>query len=316
MAQPKYDYTPEKFYTQLQWLRRQLFDRPRPVTDVDLTGKTAIVTGANQGIGLEIADQLLTLNITKLIIGARDEAKGRAAMNQLKARHHRKFAASTESQPTIEIWKLDMLEYDTVTNFASRASELEHLDIAILNAGRYRTTMTINSSTGHEEDIQTNYLSTVLLTLLLLPALQTKKRSPNSPGHITITTSDVAGMTQFVEQDANSLLEALRNTSGKWKWDMQERYGTSKLLAQLFLHELAKRIPSSVAIINMGSPGLCSGSGLARDTAGTFLRFPLAIYFGIFGRTPVVGAHVILNAAVKQGEDSHGEAIDFDRIRP
>lgn len=309
MAQSKYDYTPEKFATFPQWVRRQLFEHPRPVTDVDLTGKTAIVTGANQGIGFEIANQLIALNISKLIIGARDEAKGQAAADRLTAQHK-------GSETIIEVWKLDMLDYSTITSFATRADQLAHLDLAILNAGIYRVNLTINPLTGNEEDVQTNYLSTVLLTLLLLPTLQAKKRSSASPGRLTMVSSDTAGMTRFVERDADPLLAALRDTSGKWKWDMQERYSTTKLLGQLFLGELTKRIPSSVAIINAGSPGLCSGSGLARDAAGTFLRFPLAIYFGIFGRKPALGAHVILDAALKKGEDSHGEVIEFDKVRP
>lgn len=309
MAPSKYDHTPEKFATFPQWARRQLFEHPRPVTGVDLAGKTVIVTGANQGIGFEIADQLITLNVSKLIIGARDEAKGQAAADRLKARHKGKTVV-------IEVWKLDMLEYDTITSFAARAEQLEHLDFAILNAGIYRVERTINPSTGQEEDIQTNYLSTVLLTVLLLPTLQAKKRSPDAPGRLTVVSSDVAGMTHFVERDADPLLPTFKDTSGKWKWDMQERYGTSKLLAQLFLTELAARVPPSVALINAASPGLCSGSGLSRDAAGTFLRFPLAIYFGIFGRKAAVGAHVILDAALKKGEDSHGEVIDFDKIRP
>lgn len=310
MASSKYDYTPEQFATFPQWLRRQLFDRPRPVTGADLTGKTVIVTGANQGIGLEIADQLITLNVTKLIIGVRDVAKGQEAADKLAARH------KGSNNSTVEVWKLDMLEYDSVTGFAARAGQLEHLDIAILNAGIYRINLTINPSTGNEEDIQTNYLSTVLLGALLLPVLQAKKRSPTSPGRLTIVSSDTAGMTSFAERDADPLLAALNDTSGRWKWDMQERYGTSKLLGQLFLAEVAARVPPTAVVINAGSPGLCSGSGLARDAAGTFLRFPLAVYFGIFGRKPAVGAHVILDAALKKGEDSHGEVIEFDKIRP
>lgn len=317
MAQSKYDYTPEKFATFPQWVRRQLFDHPRPVHDVDLTGKTAIVTGANQGIGFEIADQLIALDLGKLIIGARDEAKGQAAADKLLARHKGKKNPTT----TIEVWKLDMLEYDTITAFATRAGQLEHLDLAILNAGIYRVNMTINPSTGHEEDVQTNYLSTALLAILLLPHLHAKKRPSASgdgaAGHLTIVSSDTAGMVHFAERDADPLLAALKDTSGtKWKWDMQERYGTTKLLGQLFLTELASRVPPSVAVLNAASPGLCSGSGLARDAAGTFLRFPLAVYFGVFGRKAAVGAHVILDAALKKGVESHGEVIEFDKIRP
>ncbi|KAH8681931.1 hypothetical protein BX600DRAFT_505562 [Xylariales sp. PMI_506] len=303
----QFDCSPEKFATFSHWVRRQLFEHPYPVSNVDLSGQTAIVTGANQGIGFEIADQLLSLKVSKLIISVRNEIEGRRAADKLRVRY--KLGPNS-----IEIWKLDMLSYDTITSFAARASQLEHLDIVVLNAGIYRVNMTINASTGHEEDIQTNYLSTALLTTLLLPTLQAKRRSPTTPGRLTIVSSDVAGMTKFAEQDADPLFAALDDP--KAKWDMQERYGTSKLLGQLFLAELARRIPPAVAVVNAASPGLCSGSSLARDAQGTRLSFPLMIYFGIFGRKAAQGAHVILNAALTQGEDSHGQCIDFDRVRP
>ncbi|KAI3395248.1 hypothetical protein diail_1601 [Diaporthe ilicicola] len=170
-----------------------------------------------------------------------------------------------------------LIDYDSVTAFAERAGQLEHLDMAILNAGIYRIKMTINPSTGNEEDIQTNFLSNYLLAILLLPVLRAKKPSPTEPGHLTIVSSDTAGMTSVVERDADPLLAALMDTSGKCKWDMQERYGTSKLLGQMFLAELATRVSPSEVIINAGSPGLCSGPGLSRDAAGTFLRFSLAV---------------------------------------
>lgn len=111
MAQFQYDYSPEKFATFPQWMRRQLFEHPRPIhsTDADLSGKTALVTGANQGIGFEISDQLVALNIGKLILGVRDEAKGQAAADKLKARHR-------DKKTIFEVWKLDMLEYDTITS--------------------------------------------------------------------------------------------------------------------------------------------------------------------------------------------------------
>jgi hypothetical protein len=141
------------------------------------------------------------------------------------------------------------LDYDDVTAFAARAGQLEHLDMAILNACIYKIKMTINPSTGNEEDIQTSFLSTYLLANLLLPVLQAKKPSPTELSRLTIVSSDTVGMTSFVERDADPLLAALKDTRGKWKWDMQERYGTSKLLGQMFLDELAARVPPSEVII-------------------------------------------------------------------
>jgi NAD(P)-dependent dehydrogenase (short-subunit alcohol dehydrogenase family) len=304
-----FDCSPQKYASFPHWLRRQLFESPRPVSDVDLTGKVAIVTGANQGIGFEVADQLLTLKVSKLIIGARNEEKGKSAAKILEAKHKL-------TPGSIEVWKLDMLDYATITRFAERASQLNNLDIAVLNAGIFRKNMIISELTGHEEDIQTNYLSTVLLTLLLLPTLESKKRAANLPGRLTIVSSDMSGMTKFVEQDGDPLLATLDNRDAKW--DAFERYGTSKLLGQLFLAELATHVSPSAVIINAANPGLCHGSGLSRDVEGEGIayRAAMALYFGLLGRKPAVGAYVVMNAALKQGEKSHGQAIDGNKIRP
>lgn len=174
----------------------------------------------------------------------------------------------------------------------------------------------INPSTGHEEDNQTNYLSTVQLNLLLVPTLQAKKCSATSLRPLTIVMSDLTGVAQFAQQDAGLLLNALKDTSGKWKWELRERYGTSKLLGQLFTGEIASRVPPPVAMINAGRPGMCSGCGLSRDATAARLRPPIAIHFDIWDRPAAAGAHVVVDAALKKGEESHGEVIDFGRIRP
>lgn len=74
----------------------------------------------------------------------------------------------------------------------------------------------------------------------------------------------------------------------------------------MFLNELATPVPPSEVIINAGSPGLYSGSGLGRNSASTFLPFPLAVYFALLSRKPKVSTHIILKAALNNGEDSRG----------
>ncbi|KAG6357574.1 hypothetical protein INS49_013451 [Diaporthe citri] len=69
----------------------------------------------------------------------------------------------------------------------------------------------------HGKDIQTNFLSTYLLATLLLPILQAKKPSPTEPGRLTIVSFNTAGITSFVECNANPLLAALKDISSKWK---------------------------------------------------------------------------------------------------
>jgi FlaA1/EpsC-like NDP-sugar epimerase len=74
---------PEKRAGVRAFLHRQLFVTPPLPHDVDLRGKTAIVTGSNAGIGLECARQLLDLGVSKLIIAVRNETKGEAARKNL-----------------------------------------------------------------------------------------------------------------------------------------------------------------------------------------------------------------------------------------
>jgi len=303
-----FDISPDKEASTRQYLYRQFFVTPRAVShrDVDLNGKTAIVTGSNVGLGLECARQLLDLGLSKLILAVCDESKGETARTfLLKGRN---LDASA-----IQVWKLDLSSYDSVTKFAERASPLEHLDIAMLNAGVYKVELTINPETGFEEDTQVNYLSTALLTLLLLPIMNTK-RSGTAPGRITIVSSDTAAWAKFLEKKSDPLLKAF-NTN-EFKWNMQERYSTSKLLGQLFLFQLATLVAPSVVIIDAANPGFCYGSGLQRDGKGTVLGFIVRVFTRIIGRIVTVGTRALTAAAVKFSDEVHGQYVEDCEIRP
>ncbi|RYC60419.1 hypothetical protein CHU98_g5770 [Xylaria longipes] len=273
-----------------------------PTSAGDLVGKTAIVTGSSSGIGLECARQLLDRGLGKLILAVRDEKKGAIAREDL--------ASGRALKPgTIEVWHLDYSSYDSITSFTNRAQGLENLDIAVLNAGVYRIPHVV-LSTGHEEDIQVNYLSTALLAILLLPILEARMRSEDSPGRLTVVSSNVAAWSRFKLQDGRPLLMSLDEPMGGKAFDHHQQYCTSKLLGQLFLTELTRRVPPSVAIVNCVNPGLCYGSGLARDGAGTLLGFIIGFIFRIFGRSCVTGAQSIVDGAVNHGEEIHGRYLD------
>ncbi|KAI1261131.1 NAD(P)-binding protein [Xylariaceae sp. FL1019] len=196
-----FDITPEKEASKRQFLYRQLFVHPPAVSRsaVDLTGKTAVITGASGGIGLECARQFLGLGLTKLILAVRNTAKTEALIESLTAGLHPK--------PTVEVWPLDYLSYDSITAFTERAERLDHIDLVVLNAGVYRTTINIIQSTGHEENIQVNYLSTVLLLAQLLNLIKAKSRG-SVPGRLTVVSSDVAAWYDLKEKNEDPLLPA------------------------------------------------------------------------------------------------------------
>lgn len=308
MATPAitFDITPEQEASKLQFLRRQFSGAPPAVLrdDVDLQGKTAVVTGANGGIGLECCRQLLDLGVSMLIMAVRDEKKGEVARETLTA------AKSSASQ-SIEVWKLDYASYDSVVAFARRAEGLQpRLNIAVLNAGVNRGSFALNPETGHEEDVQTNYLSTVLLTLLLLRTFkQSSSASPSqAPGRIVIVSSDTAAWASFAEKDQDPLLPAFDDET---RFSTFDRYATTKLLGQLFVTELARRMPATTAIVNLANPGLCHGSALNREQG-----LPALIFMRLLGRSAAVGARSLVSAATEQDARSHGQYIEDCVIRP
>ncbi|KAG9231665.1 hypothetical protein BJ875DRAFT_382479 [Amylocarpus encephaloides] len=308
MAAPIFDsrlkLASEKRTTFRAFLYRQLFVTPALPHDVDLTGKTAVVTGSNTGIGLECARQLLDLGLGKLIIAVRDEAKGQAARSLLLSGRRLEDGA-------IEVWKLDMASYDSVVAFAERAKSLERLDIVVLNAAIMRVTHALVASTSHEETLQVNVLSTALLTILLLPIFKAQKSS--TPGRIVWVQSDITSWTKFKEKDSIPLFTALDKPDN---FNFPDRYATSKLLGQLFVTELTRLIPYSVAIITMPSPGLCYGTSLGAlpkktigEAIGNFVK-------RILGRSSSIGARVITDGAINHDPEGHGQFIEDCKIQP
>ncbi|KAI1350306.1 NAD(P)-binding protein [Xylaria sp. FL0043] len=303
---PDFDVTPEKRATQRAFLKRQLFVTPPAVTraDANVEGKTAIITGSNTGLGFEAARQLVDLGISRLILAVRSETKGQIAKRQL-------LVGKNPDKQVVEVWPLDLSSYESVTSFVGHVKTLDRLDIFINNAGLTKLNFELNKNTGHEETIQVNYLSHVLLVILLLPILK-EKNSPEHPGRMVMVNSEVASWPKFKEQDSVPLLAALDQKSN---FQNQDRYFTSKLLCQLFLFELVKRIPPTVAVINAPNPGLCISS-LSREANGTFGGFAFDMIKKLIGRSTSLGARTLTDAAVRHGAESHGQYLEDCKIQP
>lgn len=87
-------------------------------------GKIALITGANKGIGLEIARQLGKQGI-KVLLGVRDENRGREAAEKLQGEHI-----------DAHVVQLDVTNQDTIDATANHIeSEFGKLDILVNNAG-------------------------------------------------------------------------------------------------------------------------------------------------------------------------------------
>ncbi|KAK7946575.1 NAD(P)-binding protein [Apiospora aurea] len=307
---PQFDISPDKEASMSQFFKRQFFGKTKEITrqDVDLRGKTAIITGSNTGLGLETARQLLDLGLSKLIMAVRSVPKAETARESL-------LEGRPPGSCEIEIWSLDLSSYQSVTEFAERAKTLQRLDIAILNAALYKITEEFNPATGFDEDVQVNYLSNALLMILLLPVLQ-RAATGGPPGRLVLVSSDAACWVKFAERASKpTILGAFkRPTPG---WAMQERYGTSKLLGQFFFRELAARVPGTAATLDAANPGFCYGSELPREGNGSWAGLAVRVYARLVGKSPGLGARCIVHAAVSfDRETVHGQYLEDGVIRP
>ncbi|KAH9887508.1 retinol dehydrogenase 12 [Xylariomycetidae sp. FL2044] len=304
---PNFRSSPETRATIRSFLYRQLFVVPPVPTGVSLDGKTAMVTGANTGIGLECARQLLELQVSRLILAVRNEAKGRAARADL--------LSTTHADPdSVLVWELDMESYDSIRHFVERARRtLDRLDIAVLNAGVMNQEHQLTAGTNHEQTLQVNVLSTAYLSIMLLPLLSATRASSSQkqPGRLVMVSSDWASWVEFEQRHATPLLEALDQAHG---YHVFQNYGISKLLGQLFVSDLARRVSPSAVLITTANPGLVYGTGLG--VVGNLADKIAAVPKRMIGRSPSVGARTLTDGVVNHGPEAHGQYLEDCEIQP
>ncbi|KAK1830697.1 hypothetical protein QBC39DRAFT_409549 [Podospora conica] len=310
VAKPKsLDLRPKSFWR--TFLVAQLLTKPVRITltpETSLKGKTALLTGSTAGLGLLAASHLLSLDLSRLILAVRSQKKGEAVAETLR----RDFPSAT-----VDVWVLEMGSYDSIQALAKRAAAEfgqgsgKRLDIAILNAGVANQDFTLNKSTGHSDTIQTNFLSTFLLAILLLPVLRHKRpvdgaeRATYTPGRLTIVSSGVIYLGKLKHRDKRPFLATFDD---KTLFDPQTEYPDSKLLGAMFFVRLMEHLPAGLedeVIFNLVDPGLCKGTDLHRSMYGV-AAFVMSAFKTIFGRTLADGAWTYPDAVLTQGKESHG----------
>lgn len=108
------------------YIKSQFLEHPELPT-TDCTGKTIIVTGANIGLGKEAARHFVRLNASRVILACRTVSKGEAARADIEA--------TTQRSGVVDVWPLDLEDYDSIRSFAQHAATLDRLDVMLENAG-------------------------------------------------------------------------------------------------------------------------------------------------------------------------------------
>lgn len=275
-----------------------------PAPNTSLSGKTAIITGGNTGLGYEAGLQLLGLRLSRLILAVRSLEKGEAAAAKLR---------QLNPKASVEVWQLDMSSYESIQAFARQVeNQLSRIDIVILNAGLIKLNFTTVKSTGHQETVQVNYLSTMLLAVLLLPILKAKGPPGGQPAHLTIVSAALTLAAKFPNRESNPLLPSFDDPK---TFDSSEHYNSSKLLAHMFLSELVDYVSADDVIVNLADPAWCKGTEFVRDATGV-VKVGAKLFAALTGRTQQVGASCYVDAVVNKGKESHGCFLMSWQIHP
>jgi NAD(P)-dependent dehydrogenase (short-subunit alcohol dehydrogenase family) len=245
----------------------------------DLTGRIAIVTGANSGIGYAMAQALSRKGAT-VILACRNQEKGEAAVRQI-----------TQENPEAEakFIQLDLSDLASVRRFSEEPiSRYDRLDILINNAGIMRTPFG-KTADGFELQFGTNHLGHFALTGLLLSHIT------QTPQARVVTVS--SGGERFGEIDFDNL-------NAEKGYDAGGAYAQSKLANLLFTYELQRRFE------NAGIDALSTAAHPGWTVTNLQVHWPmLQVLNPLIGQEPEMGALPVLYAATApdvSGADFYG----------
>jgi NAD(P)-dependent dehydrogenase (short-subunit alcohol dehydrogenase family) len=189
------------------------------VTDIPpQTGKLAVVTGANSGIGWHTALELARAG-SEVVLTTRSEAKGRDAVERIRREL---------PQAQVRFETLDLANLPSVRAFAERVNREAKLDLLVNNAGVMSVPKRQLTADGFELQFGTNFLGPFALTALLMPALE-RAESPR----VTTVSSGAANMGMKKINFGDLQWET---TYAPWK-----AYCQSKLADLMFALELGRR---------------------------------------------------------------------------
>lgn len=245
-------------------------------TDIpDQTGRVAVVTGANSGLGLETARELARAGAA-VTLAVRSQERGAAAIDDIRR---------DVPDAAVELVALDLGSLDSIGAAAATLGErLAAIDLLINNAGVMYTPRQMTAD-GFEMQFGTNHLGHFAFTGLLLDRLRA------TSGSRVVTVSSIGHRIRSkIDFDD---LQAER------RYSRVAAYGRSKLSNLLFTYELQRRLADAGAdtVALAAHPGV-SDSELARHIPGADLLRPLTRRLT---QSPARGALPTLRAATDPG---------------
>jgi NAD(P)-dependent dehydrogenase (short-subunit alcohol dehydrogenase family) len=182
----------------------------------DLSGKTAIVTGANSGIGFHAALEFARAGAS-VVLACRSAGRGARALAEIEAQ--------APGRATLEL--LDLADFASIHDFAARVKEKHReIDILLNNAGVMAPPARRTTAQGFELQFGVNFLGHFLLTALLLEPVMSAK-APR-----IIQVSSVAHRQGVMAWD---------DLQSEHRYHAWSAYRQSKLAMLIFAEELSRR---------------------------------------------------------------------------
>jgi NAD(P)-dependent dehydrogenase (short-subunit alcohol dehydrogenase family) len=244
------------------------------VTDIpDQTDRTAVITGANTGLGYETAHALATRG-ANVVLAVRNLDKGEAALARI-------VAADPKANVTLQ--ELDLTSLDSVRAAADALrSAYPRIDLLINNAGVSWTPKQVTKD-GFELQFGTNHLGHFALTGLVLDHLL-----PVRGSRVVIVSSQAHRIRTAIHFD---------DLQGERRYDRAAAYGQSKLANLLFIYQLQRRLADQQknTIAVAAHPG-GSNTELTRSLPAIW-KLAMAVSAPLVLQSPAMGALPTLRAA-------------------
>jgi len=229
---------------------------------LDLTGKTALVTGCNSGLGFETMRVLAMRGVHVIGTGRNLEKASKACSS-----------VSGKTTPVA----LELSSFQSIIDCADTVNKLgKPIDMLVCNAG-INTFGELDLVNGVERIFAVNHLGHFVLVNRLLPLLKDSKESRIV--HVSSKSAYVQAPEVGIDFD---------NLRGEREFDYWTAYGRSKLANALFSLELASRLEGSNISSNALHPGLVQ-TNIARN-APVMLRKAFDWFGNLIAKTPEQGA--------------------------
>ena len=237
--------------------------------DIPIKGKTVLVTGATNGIGLVTARELARMGAQVTIV-SRNADKCAAVAEAIK----------TETGNPVEFIAADLSTLAGIMQTAAGFKQCHtRLHVLVNNAGGFFNKRFVTPD-GFEMTFALNHLNYFLLTNLLLDVLKA-----SAPARVVNVAS---GIHMGARLDFDNL-------QGEKRFAGFRAYGQSKLTNVLFTYELARRLEETGVTVNALHPGYVD-TGFSLNN-GFFFRVFAKLSARLFGRKPEEGAQTSIYLA-------------------